>query len=477
MAKKPFKGKYLTLENVRIHYDEINESVRMTSKDKDISDGLSFNMLLNKETIPELVLREILEKKDMMPDGYQKTLPLKAVKDDSYGKTRWDNIPLGIGHGEKEIRWDTGKQSSLLLFGRTGSGKSMVERNIIQHCAEHPNKWIIMGADLCQVDFRPYANYSNFVEPATDIISVAAMVRTVNELAELRYAAMVSEGVNSFLELQNTPKAIMLIINDVLPLLTFTGIKTTEEIKKDALREEIHHALAKIAKLGKSAGIRLVLATQTVTKDIFYGEFLGNFSLRISTDTPSTKDAGFLFGPEHEEIAHKMSRIKGRGYVASFSSVDECQFYYAHLDDLHIPRERAKTTGEQARIELMIKLNHALIETSMRRASIVEEEVESYEDLKNSPKPIILFIDEYSEIAEQSTKQSHYFSQNDKKLASALASKVAEIARLGRKAGVHLLISTYPDITENSSGFYTTKDEVMESFHNSHKIKDESENP
>lgn len=477
MAKKPFKGKYLTLENVRIHYDEINESVRMTSKDKDISDGLSFNMLLNKETIPELVLREILEKKDMMPDGYQKALPLKAVKDRAYGKTRWDNIPLGMGHGGKEINWDTARQSSLLLFGRIGSGKSTVERSIIQHCVEHSDKWIIMGTDLHQVDFRPYANYSNFIEPASNIISVAAMVRAVNELAELRYAAMSNEGVNSFLELQDAPKAIMLIIDDVLPLLTFTGIKTTEEIKKDALREEIHHALAKIAKLGKSAGIRLVVATQAVTKDIFYGEFLGNFSLRISTDTPSTKDAGFLFGPEHEEIAHKMSRIKGRGYVASFSNVDECQFYYTHLDDLHIPKERVKETGGQARIELMIKLNQALIETSMRRASIVEEDVESYEDLKNSPQPIILFIDEYSEIVEQSTKQSNSLSQNDKKVALALCSKVGEIARLGRKAGVHLLISTYADITENNSGFYTTKDEIMESFHDAHKTKDESEKP
>lgn len=71
MVQKPERGKYLTVENVRVSYNHKNDTIHLTSTDPDLPNG-SFFITLNKETQTESSLRSLLTEHNLIKTGNSK---------------------------------------------------------------------------------------------------------------------------------------------------------------------------------------------------------------------------------------------------------------------------------------------------------------------------------------------------------------------------------------------------------------------
>lgn len=65
MVQKPERGKYLTIENVRVSYNHKNDTIHLTSSDPDLPNG-SFFITLNRETTTESSLRSLLKEHNLI---------------------------------------------------------------------------------------------------------------------------------------------------------------------------------------------------------------------------------------------------------------------------------------------------------------------------------------------------------------------------------------------------------------------------
>ena len=142
MAKKPFKGDYLTFQ-VRASYDENTDSIHLTSKDKDLLKESGFDLVLNggwDAEEAEMTLRRLLEKRGLLTERRFKSIPSRISYDNS-NQGAWDKFPLGVYSNGEEAVWDSSHSPSLLMLGAIGSGKSVLQRNILSHCIRHSDKW------------------------------------------------------------------------------------------------------------------------------------------------------------------------------------------------------------------------------------------------------------------------------------------------------------------------------------------------
>jgi DNA segregation ATPase FtsK/SpoIIIE-like protein len=170
MVKKPFRGKYLELK-VRVSYDEKTDSVHITSKDKDLPTERGFHLTLNGGKDAEYILRTLLEKEGLIPEDRFKVIPTHLCFDDAINTDKWDKFPLGLHANGEEAVWDSSRSSNLLLAGSAGTGKSVIQRNIIFHCLRHPEKWVFFGIDLRRVALAPYLEFGS---PITNVATTVA---------------------------------------------------------------------------------------------------------------------------------------------------------------------------------------------------------------------------------------------------------------------------------------------------------------
>lgn len=438
MSKKPFKGNYLTLENVRISYDPKNDSIHLTSKDSDIPKGESFHLTLNTGRDAERILRTMLEDKKMMPEGYLKALPSQAVRPLDAPASPWDKFPLGIGRGGREIAWDVSNLPNLLLAGGTGSGKSVIERLIFQHCFDNPENWRVMGIDLKRVEFSPYINHPQVISISTTIQNAAAATETLHGIMMDRYQLMEATGVNNIKDLPSKPFSIMLIVDESAMLLSKSGIKTPEGIAEDALKRTIRKNIEDIARLGRSAGVHLALATQRADADVFGGEFKANFSVLAHIGRASHASSYVLLG--NDNATKVAPSVRGRGYIQMLGAGEECQFYYRPAIDTAIPQERAKSTGEQALYEIAIRLADAAEEVKLRYSKMEAENVVYFKELKSPPAPLVVFVDEYDTMENIAPDDADSLSYKD--LKERINNFIVGIARIGRSAGVSIVVRT-----------------------------------
>lgn len=330
MVKKPFRGKYLEMK-VRVSYDEKSDTVHLTSKDKDLQAERGFHLTLNGGKDAEYVLRELLEREGLIPKEKSKIMPERAFFGNSPSHRIWNNFPLGIGANDKEIIWDLTKSPHMLIAGSTGGGKSVIQRNIIFHCIQNSDKWAFLGIDVKMVELSPYAKYENAVLGiATNLEDAFEVVKFACEEMFSRYKEMDETGVNNFRDLENAPKAIMLMIDEGYMLLALTGIKTPEEKDKDELRKEIKAKLLEISRLGRAAGIHLVLATQRPSADVLCGEFRQNLSARLAAGRMDSIQSAMTL--DNDKATKINGAVRGRAYFQEHGEGEEFQGYFAPQD-------------------------------------------------------------------------------------------------------------------------------------------------
>ncbi|WP_257874233.1 DNA translocase FtsK 4TM domain-containing protein [Helicobacter sp. 13S00482-2] len=191
---------------------------------------------------------------------------------------------------------DLKKLPHLLIAGTTGSGKSVGVNAMILSLLfrNSPDSLKLIMIDPKMVEFSMYSDIPHLLTPIiTDPKkAISALASAVNEM-ERRYKIM-SESKTKNIDKYN-PKAkqeglevfpFLVIIIDELADLMMTGGKEAE------------FPIARIAQMGRAAGLHLIVATQRPSVDVVTGLIKTNLPSRVSFKVGSKIDSRVVLDTE-----------------------------------------------------------------------------------------------------------------------------------------------------------------------------------
>ena len=327
MFRKTQKN-YLEL-NVRVSYDESDDSVHITSKDKNLpKDSGGFHLTLSGGRGAEQTLREMLEDAGIITEEH--ILPTMVPYADVAGYP-WNTFPLGKMGGSKISFWEPARSPNLLITGPAGAGKSVIERSLIFHCLQNPDKWRIYGIDPHRVELGSYKKHSPVVARiATELEDAVDLCRFIKDEMMDRYTMMEKAGVNNYQDLPETPHAILFLVDEVAVFLSLSGSKTEGGKAEDKLKGEASMLLTKIARAGRAAGIHLALVTQRPDVKIINQELRNNITTRIVMGRVDAIHSSMTLG--NDEATRIPWRIRGRGYIQHNGQGRQFQAAVAPID-------------------------------------------------------------------------------------------------------------------------------------------------
>lgn len=315
MFRKPKKNNVEL--NIEVSYDETTDSVIITSKDKNIPDGFAYTGF-NLGEDAEYVLRQMLKNAGSITEKH--LIPTEFLYED-IAESTWDVFPLGKARGSMIANWDPTTSTNLLISGSVGSGKSAIERNLVFHCLQHPDKWRVWGIDLGPWELASLSKkYAPVVEHvATDMEAALAVCRAVKDEMMDRYEKMEALGVNNYCDLPDAPTAIMFLISELSALFGNYGGRMPIGITKDALQDEFSTILTKISKLGRAAGVHLVLSSWETDTSFINNELMLNLTTKILLGRSAPAESPMLLGDADAALLNWMKweggTITGRGYI------------------------------------------------------------------------------------------------------------------------------------------------------------------
>lgn len=185
-----------------------------------------------------------------------------------------DGIPFASGIEGEPVVFDPKDNPHILLAGVTGAGKSVLAQAFLYGALVH-------GADLYVIDpVKGGADFMFAKEHAQAFASTpheaAAVMRGVYAQVQERKTANAAAGVGSFMDLENPPPRIFVMIDEFTSLMGQDQVPpATDDPDIDAERDaiiasnraktDIGVIAGKIAREARSAGVHLLLGTQKLT--------------------------------------------------------------------------------------------------------------------------------------------------------------------------------------------------------------------
>lgn len=198
-------------------------------------------------------------------------------------------------------------QPHTLIAGATGSGKSVLIHGITTTII-HVTPYGLVLIDPKRVELHQYRRVPHCVRYASDPDD---MTRSLSDLcAEMdrRYIYLQRIGATFY----DPRQQIYCIIDEFADLLTGPAKRINTPY------------LARLAQLGRAAGIHLIAATQRPTRDIIAGQIAVNMDCRVALRVPTAQDSRNLI---HAAGAERLPRY-GKAYYLT----PEC--YPAALIDI-----------------------------------------------------------------------------------------------------------------------------------------------
>lgn len=171
------------------------------------------------------------------------------------------------------------------------SHNSVAQRNILISCIMRPEHWRVIGVDMKRVELSFFRQFSNVIlGVATELEDALLMLRFAQQAMMKRYTEMESLGVTNIIDLgDDKPQSLLVMVDEMSELVSGGGSDKSERGKEiAAMKAEIQVCIGSIARLGRAAGVHLVLATQSPYATILDGE-----TKALSTTTPILTKSGW----------------------------------------------------------------------------------------------------------------------------------------------------------------------------------------
>jgi hypothetical protein len=252
----------------------------------------------------------------------------------------WNEFPLGIGAGGKEVFWDCKTYPHALVVGKTGSGKSVIQRNILVHALSQPDEWQVALIDPKRVELGGYRVLST-KDGQGGVISIALTLPEQVDLLEKveaemmrRYDAMESVGLNNAQNYVDpttgrSPKAILLMVDEAYQLLAPESGSSDQIKENNEMHGRAAVSMGSIARLGRAAKVHMVVATQRPDAKVLGGELKSNLDCRIGCGTMDTIPSLMCFDDDSGTF---ITPVKGRAMIRQGGIPVEFQGYFFDSD-------------------------------------------------------------------------------------------------------------------------------------------------
>lgn len=208
---------------------------------------------------------------------------------------------------------------------------SVVQRNIIFGCIMRPDSWKFLGIDLKKVELSSFRAYSNVVLGiATTVENAITVLRFAQSTMMKRYAEMEQLNVNNFLDLPEKGQALMVMVDEAGELLSPSGVKNDDAKAEDELKGEAAMIIGSIARLGRAAGVHLIIATQRPDAKIISGETKANLGVRINCGRTDSNASSMILGTG--DGMRVKANPRGRLYLRIYGNGNHGQGFFAGQD-------------------------------------------------------------------------------------------------------------------------------------------------
>lgn len=194
-------------------------------------------------------------------------------------------IPVGIDEkANVNFKMDTTSHVHSFIIGQSGSGKSVFLHNVIMGAiakyAPEDLQLYLLDFKLGGVEFNRYRNIKHLkalLVDNSDIQITLEILRDLSEAMKQRGRMLRDQGVSNIGEYNqrnpdNRMPQIILVADECHEMFNPHGNKDRKQFN------EIATIMAKIAKEGRSQGVHMVLATQTLAQTEISNEILNNIT-------------------------------------------------------------------------------------------------------------------------------------------------------------------------------------------------------
>lgn len=215
-------------------------------------------------------------------------------------------VPILIGEkiGGELIVVDLYRMSHLLIGGRTGAGKSVWVNSMIYSLISRysPEEVRFVMIDPKVMELQVYNNIPHMLAPVIHNVNdvIRALDWLVNEMKN-RFQKFEEQNV---INIGGFNKKIKNgeIAGESLPIIVCIIDELADLMMINPRRIEI--LLVRLAQLGKSAGIHLIVATNRPTPEVLSELMISNFSSRIAFKVTSPKESRLILNfPDAEYLA------------------------------------------------------------------------------------------------------------------------------------------------------------------------------
>lgn len=194
----------------------------------------------------------------------------------------------------------------LLVAGATGGGKSVFFKQVLVGLLKSSKFLQLYLIDLKRgVEFKPFGALNN-VEIAKDEVSALSTLQSVVAEMERRFKILEEKGFNEIHPERDNLDRIVVAIDEASVL--FTVGKTSKANKENA--HNAREMTDQIAKLGRAAGIHLILATQKVVKETIDTRVQTNINAKMCFRVNTIASSMTVIG---NKKAAELPDVKGRG--------------------------------------------------------------------------------------------------------------------------------------------------------------------
>lgn len=345
---------------------------------------------------------------------------------------QWNYIPLGICLTDNSvlgsINWmlndnnkvkgeckETIPSTSFLVAGGTGSGKSVLENNIIRHCNTFNENFQTMLVDVKRVEFGGLSNLEGVKAVALDIMEAKGCLEASREIMYSRFKFMERSGVNNVYKLKNYKCSYFTIEN------VYTGYKKLyqfDEIFYSEVNGEV--TITTIDELYKKA-------EHDDVNIYFYGQ--KEKSLKISRSKEECLK-------DNNQILYIRELTPGDFYIIGGNIYRKDEPVNLYNSNGEIITKNAEDISDMVHDPKNAKENISGFK-DMNKDSLTKDNVKCIECIFK-PKAILTVVDEMSEV----------MSTNNYKAQSSISDSISSIARLGRAAACHLCLAPLPEDLE-----------------------------
>lgn len=253
--------------------------------------------------------------------------------------SQFNALPLtaaAIGYNaDGPIYIDIASAPHVLIAGTTGSGKSVMMHNIIVSLLykNTPADAEFYMMDPKMVELSLYENIPIVTRCDVDPRAALATLAGLHHIMMARYKILKSRGARH--ASAAGMKEIYVFIDELADLMFYS-------------KKETEKYISCIARLGRAAGIHLIIATQRPTRDILTGQIKLNIPCRVALAVPAAVDSVVILGHKGAET------LRGRGdaLLKLPDAINEIHFQGSFISDAELKqiidyceRQRPKSRG------------------------------------------------------------------------------------------------------------------------------------